>query len=137
MARHIIATADEIPPGGKKVVTVKGREIVVFNVKGEYFAILNRCPHEGAKMCSGALVGLLESDEPGEYKFTRPGELLRCPWHGWEFDLRTGQSYCDPDKIKVRSFPTDIERGGALVEGPYVAETFTVSVEKDYVLVSL
>lgn len=137
MVKHVVARSDEIQPGDNKVVVVKGREIVVFNVRDEYFAIINRCPHEGAKLCTGALVGLLNSEEPGKYTFTRPGEILRCPWHGWEFDLRTGQSYCDPQKIKVRSFPASVEKGGVLIEGPYVAETFPVSVTEDYVYIEV
>ena len=46
MARHIVARTTEIPPGGNKVVDVDGRDIVVFHVNGEFFALLNRCPHE-------------------------------------------------------------------------------------------
>ena len=42
MARHVVATTSEIPPGGNKVVTVAEREIVVFHVNGEFFALLNR-----------------------------------------------------------------------------------------------
>jgi 3-phenylpropionate/trans-cinnamate dioxygenase ferredoxin subunit len=112
MARHIVATIDDIPPGKRKLVKVKGREIGIFNVGGEYFAVGNRCPHEGASLCRGRLVGLVESSEPGSYRFSRRGELLRCPWHGWEFDLRTGKSWCEPDRTKVRSFELKVESGG-------------------------
>ena len=44
MARHIVARTSDIPPGGNKVFGVEGREIVVFHVNGEFFALLNRCP---------------------------------------------------------------------------------------------
>src|SRR6267378_6278301 len=77
----------------------------------EYFAVGNRCPHEGASLCKGRIVGLVESSEPGSYQFSRRGELLRCPWHGWEFDLRTGKSWCEPDRTKVRSFELKVESG--------------------------
>jgi nitrite reductase/ring-hydroxylating ferredoxin subunit len=137
MARHIVATIDDIPPGKRKLVKVKGREIGIFNVDGEYFAVGNRCPHEGASLCKGRLVGLVESSEPGSYQFSRRGELLRCPWHGWEFDLRTGKSWCEPDRTKVRSFELKVESGGALVEGELQAETFPVSIEKQYVVIEV
>ena len=137
MARHIVATVDDIPPGQRKLVTVKGREIGIFNVDGEYLAIGNRCPHEGASLCQGRIVGLVESSEPGSYRFSRRGELLRCPWHGWEFDLRTGKSWCEPDRTKVRSFELKVEAGGALVEGALQAETFPVSIEKQYVVIEV
>ena len=137
MARHVVATTSEIPAGGNKVVTVRGREIVVFHVNGEFFALLNRCPHEGAPLAKAACVALLQSDEPGKYKRSRVGELLRCAWHGWEFDMRTGQSYCDPKHTRVRSYPVRIEPGETLAKGPYVAETFPVTVEESYVLIEM
>jgi 3-phenylpropionate/trans-cinnamate dioxygenase ferredoxin subunit len=135
MPRHVVATTSEIQDGGRKVVTLGGREIVLFRVGGEFFALLNRCPHEGAKLCGGRLVGMLTSDEPGRYGWSRPNEILRCPWHGWEFDIRTGQSFADPNKFRTRSFPVAIEPGALLVKGPYTAERFDVSVEENYVLI--
>ena len=137
MAQHIVATVDDIPPGQRKLVNVEGRDIGIFNVGGEYFAVGNRCPHEGASLCKGRIVGLVESSEPGSYQFSRRGELLRCPWHGWEFDLRTGKSWCEPDRTKVRSFDLKVESGGALVEGELQAETFPVSIEKQYVVIDV
>ena len=101
MTRHAVAATSEIPPGGRKLVTVKGRPIAIFNLGGEYFGLLNRCPHQGGSLCEGAITGLLESPEPGTYVYTRKGEILRCPWHGWEFDLRTGEHLVDPEtKLK-------------------------------------
>ena len=137
MARHVVATVDDIPAGQRMLVKVGGREIGIFNVGGEYFAVSNRCPHEGASLCKGRIVGLVESSEPGSYQFSRRGELLRCPWHGWEFDLRTGKSWCEPDRTKVRSFDLKVESGGALVEGELQAETFPVVIEKQYVVLEV
>jgi nitrite reductase/ring-hydroxylating ferredoxin subunit len=124
MTRHIVARTTEIPPGGNKVVGVGGRDIVVFHVNGEYFALLNRCPHAGAPLEKAACVARLTSPEPGVYQRSRVGELLRCAWHGWEFDMRTGQSWFDPKRVKVRTYPVVIEDGETLAKGPYVAETF-------------
>jgi nitrite reductase/ring-hydroxylating ferredoxin subunit len=137
MSRHIVATADQIPPGGRMLVTVDGREIGIFNVGGEYFGIGNRCPHNGASLCKGRIVGLVEASEPGSYAFSRRGELVRCPWHGWEFDLKTGQSRCEPDRTKVRSYDLKVEPSSALADGTLRAETFPVSVEKQYVVVEV
>jgi nitrite reductase/ring-hydroxylating ferredoxin subunit len=137
MPKHVVAAADDIPPGSRKLVNVKGRPIVVFNVAGEYFGLLNRCPHQGGNLCEGKLTGLLEAAEPGQYRYSRQGEILRCPWHGWEFDVRTGQSYCEPDKIKARKFDVSLTEGRSIVEGPYVAETFPVAVEGHYVVVTM
>ena len=103
MARHVIAPVDELPPGTRKFLTIEERPIAVFNIKGEFFGLLNRCPHQGAALCEGPLIGLAQSSDPGEIQYTRLGEILRCPWHGWEFDIRTGQSYCDPKRFRTRA----------------------------------
>jgi nitrite reductase/ring-hydroxylating ferredoxin subunit len=137
MPRHIVANVDEIPAGQRRLVSVNGREIGIFNVNGEFFAVGNRCPHEGASLCKGRLVGLVEAAEPGSYRFSRRDELIRCPWHGWEFDLRTGKSWCEPDRTKVKSYDLVVESGKALVEGPFRAETFPVSIEQQYVVVEI
>jgi nitrite reductase/ring-hydroxylating ferredoxin subunit len=137
MTRHIVAPVGELPSGSRKALTVKGRPIVVFNLDGEFFGLLNRCPHQGASLSDGVLGGLVEGDEPGKVRCTRQGEILRCPWHGWEFDIRTGQSWCDPDRIRTRTYPVAVAPGGQLVKGPYVAETIPVTVEEDYLVIEV
>jgi 3-phenylpropionate/trans-cinnamate dioxygenase ferredoxin subunit len=137
MAKHVVAPAAEVKHGGVKIVTVGGREIGLFNLGGEYFALLNRCPHAGANLCSGQIIGLAQSDEPGTYRLDRPGEMVRCPWHGWEYDIRTGQSWCDPEKVRVPRFAVARETGQEIVKGPYIAETFPVAVEDDYLVVEI
>jgi nitrite reductase/ring-hydroxylating ferredoxin subunit len=137
MSRRVLARADEVTPGTSKIVTVMGRQIGLFNVAGEYYALSNRCPHMGAELCKGLITGLVRSDSPGEYSVTRQGEFLRCPWHGWEFEIRTGQSYCDPKSMKARNFKVQVEPGAELVKGPYVAESFRVTVEEDYLVIDL
>ena len=118
-------------------MTLNGRDIGVFNVGGEYFALLNRCPHQGGALCKGTLIGLVTSNEPGRFDYSRGGEMLKCPWHGWEYDVRTGQSWCDPEDTKVKLYPVSVEPGERLVRGPFVAETFAVSVEQDYIVVEV
>ena len=135
MSRHVVAKVGEIAAGQRKMVTAGGRAIGVFNVNGEYFALLNRCPHQGAQLCSGMLTATIESSGPGEYTLDTQRQMLRCPWHGWEFDIRTGQSWCDPSRLRVKTYPVSVEAGGELVKGPYVAETYRVTVEDDYLVV--
>ena len=138
MSKHDVATVSEIPPGERKLVTVSGRSIAVFILDGEYYGLFNRCPHQGGPMCEGILTGLIESHEPGHYEYSRPGEILRCPWHGWEFDVRhRAQCFCDPSKISVRSYPMEVAAGQTVVQGPYVAETIPVTIEEQYVIVEM
>ena len=79
MSRHVVAATSEIKPGERKLLTIKGREIGVFNVDGAFFALANRCPHAGGPMCEGRVVGLVRSNGPGSYSITRKGEFVRCP----------------------------------------------------------
>ena len=129
--RHVVGPAAEIPRGGRRIVTLEGRSIGVFNVEGEFFALRNACPHQGGPLCLGVLSGLVAPGPPGRYVYERRGEILRCPWHGWEFDIRTGRSYVDPDRTRVRTYPVE------LVPGPYTAETYPVTVEDELVVVEV
>jgi nitrite reductase/ring-hydroxylating ferredoxin subunit len=154
---YVVGRADEIPERGRLLVQVGGRSIGIFRENGRYYALLNRCPHQGAELCRGDLVGVLESSSPGEFRFDPDRRLLVCPWHGWEFDLATGRSYVDPTRTRVRPYTVEqqtgqtvaaaLEAGVAavagqaaqpgLVEGPYRAETFEISVVDDYLMLSL
>lgn len=120
MTRHAVATVSEIPPGHRKVVRVEGRSIGVFNIGTEFLAIRNRCPHQGAPLCEGEVVGLSRSDGPGEYHLERDGEVIRCPWHLWAFDLRTGRSVFEPDFVRVKSYDVSVETFAATEEGGIV-----------------
>ncbi len=137
MSRHVVAPTAEIPPGARKLFTIKGRPVAIFNLSGEYFGLFNRCPHQGGGLCDGIVTGLVKSDQPGEYSYERAGEIVRCPWHGWEFDIRTGQSYCDPERIRTRIFPVATAAGSEVLEQALAAETVPVRVEDDYIVVEM
>jgi 3-phenylpropionate/trans-cinnamate dioxygenase ferredoxin subunit len=105
----VVARADEIGPGERKLVTVGGRSIGVFNIDGEYHALRSRCPHQGGPLCAGFQFAPVRAQAPGEpYTRGRDGEIIRCPWHGWEFEIRTGRSWFDPARTRVRSYPARV-----------------------------
>jgi nitrite reductase/ring-hydroxylating ferredoxin subunit len=112
--KYLVGRADDIPPGSRKIVRVAGRSIGVFNVDGEFYAIRNRCPHQGAPLCEGKLWGALSADKPGSFSYDASREILTCVWHGWEFSLRTGQSWCDPQRLRVRSYSVGVESSAEL-----------------------
>jgi nitrite reductase/ring-hydroxylating ferredoxin subunit len=105
--RHAVAAVEEIAPGQRKIIDLHGRSIGVFNVGGTFIAVLNVCPHELAPICKGRLTGTTLPAPPGEFTWDKEGEILACPWHGWEFDLTTGQ--CLTDRRRLRRFPITIE----------------------------
>jgi len=117
-----IATESDLPALNEaKEFPCGDKTICVANVNGEISAMDNICLHRGGPLGQGVISG---------------GKVI-CPWHGWEFDLRTGKSWCEPDRTKVRSFELKVEAGGALVEGALQAETFPVSTEKQYVVIEV
>jgi nitrite reductase/ring-hydroxylating ferredoxin subunit len=106
--KHPVAVVEELPPGSRKIVEVEGRSIGVFNVHGTLVAVLNVCPHELAPICLGRVGGTTLPSAPGVYCWGREGEILACPWHGWEFDLLTGKALADPHK-RLRLYPVTVE----------------------------
>lgn len=136
----MVGRAGEIAPGSSKIVEVGGRSIGVFNVEGRYYALRNSCPHQGAPLCLGSIDGTFEESRPGEYVWGREGRILRCPWHGWEFDLTTGRSVFNPHRTRVRSYDVTVEGAGSeAVDGPVEGEdpsvpTYPVTIESGIVL---
>ncbi len=136
MAKHVVVgTVAEIPPGQRKIVEVDGISIGVFNVGGAFHALRNRCPHQGAPLCRGSVKGTALPSAPGEYVWARDGEILRCPWHGWEFDLLTGRSVFNPHRVRVKAYEVSIEPSDEQ-QDPAV-ETYAVTVEADRIVLHL
>jgi nitrite reductase (NADH) small subunit len=109
-----IARASEIEPGNRLIVTVKERSIGVFNVNGTFVAVLNICPHELAPVCRGRVGGTTMPSPPGEYRWGREGEIVACPWHGWEYDLLTGKMLAD-ERIRLKRYPVEVRDGTVYV----------------------
>jgi nitrite reductase/ring-hydroxylating ferredoxin subunit len=145
MAKFVVGRANDIPPGTKCQATVDGRAIAIFNVDGRFYALRDVCPHRGARLSEGTVVGSLTACAAGAYDYDEARMFVKCPWHGWEFELETGQSWCEPARERVRPYRVTVESGQELIEapadsparvpGPYVAETLSVSVEDDYVVI--
>ena len=166
--KFVVGPADQLADGERMFVTIQRRSIGIFNVRGRYYGLLNRCPHKGAEVCKGTVVGNLEAAVPGEYTYDAERKFLVCPWHGWEFDMETGQSYFDPRRVRTRRYDvavedgatvlTDIDSGltevtpdqfaaqhqaagtdvadSARLPGPYRAETYEITVENDYLVLT-
>lgn len=101
--RHIVAPIAELPPGKRKVIAINGREIGIFNVNGALYALRNICPHRSGPLCSGRLRPLVLGDDPNHLAHERESEILKCPWHQWEFDIKTGQALYD-ERLRVKTY---------------------------------
>jgi 3-phenylpropionate/trans-cinnamate dioxygenase ferredoxin subunit len=130
--RFVVGPLAELPPGTRRRVDVEGRGVVVFNVGGRLFALRDVCPHRGARLSDGTVLeGLLTASEPGCYAYDDARKLVKCPWHGWEFELETGRSWVEPDRTRVRPYSVAVE------PGPYTAETVDVEVRREQVVLVL
>lgn len=135
--RYEVCQVAELPPGQRRIVEIGGRSIGVFNVAGSYYALRNRCPHQGAPLCRGAITGTTLPGAVGEYPYGREGEIIRCPWHGWEFDLTTGRSVFNPHRVRVKSYPVEIEDGAPAPPDDPSVEMLPVTVEQRKVVLYL
>jgi nitrite reductase (NADH) small subunit len=108
---HRIGDADEVRRDGCRVVEVEGRPVGVISVGEAFYAIHDRCPHMGASMCTGTLGGTFVAAGPQELVYGMDDRVIRCPWHGWEFDLASGRSLLEPDRVGLRTYRVTQEAG--------------------------
>lgn len=142
MRKVAVASVADLPPGSRRRVVVDGRAIVIFCVGSEYYALRDTCPHRGARLSDGVvLCGALSSSAPGNYAYDPKQAIVKCPWHGWEFDLASGRSWVEPARTKVRAYPLEVESGGTIrhkmLSSTYAAETIPVVVEDNYLVLTL
>lgn len=107
---HIIGSITDFPEGSHRVVEVDGRKIGVFNVKGQYYALPNLCPHQLGPLCGGRVSGtLISTRETGwRIEWEKEGEIVTCPWHGLEFHIPTGQCLAFSE-IRLRTYQVWVE----------------------------
>ncbi len=94
-----VANVADVPPGAAHTVILQGRELALFHVEGEFYCIDNYCPHNGGPLADGYV----------------NGDVVMCPWHAWEFNVRTGQLVHSP-RVCVTTYPCRVEAGEVLVD---------------------
>ncbi len=112
-----LGPAEDFPLGQLCRAEVEGRALVIARREDGVSALRDICPHQGAPLSSGHLTGYVPPCQPGAPIRMEGGRgIVVCPWHGWEFDLKTGRSLADPQKMRVRSYPAHVEDGRVVVE---------------------
>ena len=115
--RHPVGSVGEFERGRFRIFEIEGRSIGVVNAGDTFYAVLNICPHELASVCAGTLTGTMLPSAPGEVEYGLDNRILRCPWHGWEFDLgNEGRSVFTSYRARVRLFPVTVDNGQVFVE---------------------
>ena len=108
-----IGSLADLEREGRVVARVDGREVGVVASDGELYGVRNRCPHHGGPLCLGTIENRLVG-KPGSYGLSG-STVLRCPWHGWEFDPATGACLDDP-ALRVAVYPAKAAGGRVLVD---------------------
>jgi nitrite reductase (NADH) small subunit len=99
MAFEKAARLSEIPAGSIKEVQVAGQTVALANVGGTFYAINNTCLHRGGPLGEGQL----------------DGNVVTCPWHGWQFDVTNGKAVQNPN-AGVSCYQTEIRGEDVFVE---------------------
>jgi nitrite reductase (NADH) small subunit len=110
-----LCRTDEIAEGQAKGFEVGRRRLVLVRSHGRFYALNDQCPHRAARLSDGTVGGTAVPSDVGVVEYGRDGEILRCPWHGWEFDITNGCSLHDPGRQRVRSYPVHVEDGHVFV----------------------
>ena len=146
----VVGKVSDFENGDRKIIDVNGKSIGVFRIDDQFYALRNRCPHQFGPLCVGTLAPRAVSSGPGDLRMDSGPPLIACPWHGWEYDIATGQSFMGPGRGNMAALAYDVSvlpgselaareeiqaRPDGRVPGPYVAETVPVSVEQDYVVI--
>ena len=118
----VVGRVEDIPPGSHTIVVpFRGRAgIGVFNINGEFFALRNLCPHKQGPLCTGFVSGRMVAAGPpstpgGGLEWADEGEIIRCPWHLWEFEIATGRCLVDPS-ARVKTYPVTVVGDRVIVE---------------------
>jgi nitrite reductase (NADH) small subunit len=114
---HELGPASAIPPGDHAVFDLGKRQIGVFNVGGEYYALPNACFHQNGPLCRGLVRGTVMADAESGWRreWRLDGEIVVCPWHSLEFHIKTGQCIAYP-KRHLPTYPVSVRDGMLVVE---------------------
>ena len=121
-----VCSSEDLKPGQRQLVKVDGSEIAIFNNNGQLYAVRNKCPHQGVSMVYGSIDGTMLPSDPHEYQYGKHNEILRCPLHGWGFDIKTGESLFDAKNCKLKTY--DVRQEGDFIVLYLNKEPKTVSI---------
>jgi len=96
-----VARVEDVPPGRMKRVEVDGRDVVLINLDGTFYALDNNCPHNGGPLAQGSLDACA-------------GRIV-CPWHAWTWEVKSGRAVTPPVPFRAITYPVRVEGSIVLV----------------------
>ena len=117
-----IGKAAEFPDPGRRVVAVEGAEVGIFCRNGQFTAFENVCPHMGGPVCQGKIISRVEERIAEDktslgFAFSKDRVNVACPWHGYEFDIATGEHQGNP-RMKLRPVKIEVIGGDLIITVP-------------------
>lgn len=116
-----IGSVRDFPDREVSVVSIGRTELGIIRWDDRIYAISAVCSHQGGPLCRGVLAGRLTACRPGDMTLQDAAPVIACPWHGWEFDVGTGEAIWDPS-VRVRIFPVAVVGDRVLVETGTIPE---------------
>jgi 3-phenylpropionate/trans-cinnamate dioxygenase ferredoxin subunit len=120
LAEYVVGKAEDIGEGEHRIIDAGGRSVGVVRVDGQFFALRNRCAHQGGPVCEGAIFPALRAEIRKGRLFEfydQSQKVICCPWHGWEYDVATGRCLADPSR-RIAVYQTTVKEGDVVVEVP-------------------
>jgi nitrite reductase (NADH) small subunit len=113
-----VGAVDELPLG-RPVETVAGSMTIgVVRLASGIHAFRNECPHQGAPLCRGYFAGTMVPSAPSVLEYGLEEEVIRCPWHGWEFHIPSGEALFGISTRRLRKFDVEIRDDDVYVRIP-------------------
>jgi nitrite reductase (NADH) small subunit len=116
--KYPVPEAKDLQPGEKVIVTVAGSELGIFNLEGRLHAIRNICADQSGPLCRGDVFDRIEADVTADRRIREyikaPQSVIACPWHGWEYDLQTGECLWNP-RYRVKVYAVEVTDDGTVM----------------------
>ena len=130
-----IGPASEFEDPGRKLIGFERFEVAVFKIGGEFYAYLNHCPHMGGPACQGKMIAKVEEEIAADrtskgFFFSKSRMHVVCPWHGFEFDIRTGIHPGNP-RARLRKVKVAVTGGDVVITVPDAREHVPVMQEAE------
>ncbi|GAC1414181.1 MAG: Rieske (2Fe-2S) protein [Candidatus Velthaea sp.] len=114
--KHRLGKAVDFAPQSCVVREIDGRAVAVWHQDGKFYATRNACPHMGAPLNYGTIEGTMLPSSAKEYSYGMEGHVLRCPWHGYEFSLESGEPLFGTSDQRLITYPVSLEGDQLYIE---------------------
>jgi nitrite reductase/ring-hydroxylating ferredoxin subunit len=119
---HRAGPLGDFPSDEPREVRLEALSVVILRRDDEIHAFRNECPHQGAPLCRGRFAGTMVPSAPGTLEYGLTRDVIRCPWHGWEFRVSSGQAVFGISSRRLAKYETELRDGEVYVRLPRVRE---------------